>query len=343
MIENHDADERGLLRILLEVAAVDNVVSDERSEKLLGEVCRYLGAELIYTVLGEGGVWSKTGYDANGALGTVPLTRPTGVVRHVLSKRTRILQPRLSDRGAFHRHQDGWPGRVTASYLAVPIHRPGRIRGVLVLLRDSDRTPFGLDDIARAELLAEALAIRCDLGERISGLERLSRTDGLTQLPNYRWARELLAREMMRAGRLDEPLSIVMIDVFGLKDCSRRQGFLACNDILIRIGHAIGRATRGSDTAARFGGDTFLLVLPATDRSGAERVAERICEVIPQELGQNPWVGAIRISHGIACFPEDGVEYPDLITAATPSVSESPQLSPGLPFSPTSGVDGKAA
>lgn len=312
----------GFARSLIEMTDLGGEIARASREAILAAVCRHLEADLLYTVMRSEDGWTKIGIGPDGEKGREQMGRPTGIVRHVLSKRSRFLQERLAGRGAFNRHRDGWPGIETSSFLAVPIHSHGHVIGALVLLRGPDSPPFGLDDIPKSELVADTLAIRFDLEEKISGLETLASVDGLTLLPNYRTACDVLRREMRKADQLGEPLAIIMVDIDDLRSFNRISGYLAGSELLRRVGAVIAQSIRGNDHVARFGGDEFLVTLPQTGREGAECAAERIRAAVAEELLQTPTIPAGTCSCAVACYPEDGADYVGLINGVAQAVEQ---------------------
>lgn len=108
-------------------------------------------------------------------------------------------------------------------------------------------------------------------------LETLVRTDALTGLANRREFMTRLAREAHRQGRSGRPLSVVMFDVDHFKQVNDQHGHPAGDQVLAHIGQLLRTSTREQvDTAARFGGEEFVVLLPETDLSGAQQVAEKI-------------------------------------------------------------------
>lgn len=107
-------------------------------------------------------------------------------------------------------------------------------------------------------------------------LERLATTDGLTGLKNRRTFQDRLAEEHARATRYHQPLSLLMLDVDHFKQYNDSFGHLAGDDVLKRVGAMLERMTRGTDLAARYGGEDFVVILTQTDEAGAAIISERI-------------------------------------------------------------------
>jgi len=107
-------------------------------------------------------------------------------------------------------------------------------------------------------------------------LQRLARADALTGLANRRGFEEALATAAAHALRHDLPLSLMLIDLDGMKQLNDTCGHPAGDALLAEVGAILDSSIRRSDTAARFGGDEFAIVMPSTDAAGAETVAARI-------------------------------------------------------------------
>ena len=107
-------------------------------------------------------------------------------------------------------------------------------------------------------------------------IRRLARTDGLTELPNYRTFQERLVQEVVRAERYNRPLSLLMIDVDYFKEYNDRHGHPRADLVLQELARLLGKMSRISDTVARCGGDEFAVILPETDNVSARNIAERL-------------------------------------------------------------------
>lgn len=160
-----------------------------------------------------------------------------------------------------------------------------------------------------AVVLGGALLDNARLYERV---EYLALSDPLTGLANYRRFISVLHAEIERAARTGRSFSIVLLDLDRLKKINDRYGHLVGSQALRRLADVLQLHCRAMDTAARFGGDEFALILPETDAVAAVQVAARIRERLAQD-GQQP---PISVSAGIAVFPEHGHTLEELIEAA---------------------------
>jgi diguanylate cyclase (GGDEF)-like protein len=111
-------------------------------------------------------------------------------------------------------------------------------------------------------------------------VQRLAVTDPLTGLYNRHKLDEALAIEVERARRYDRPLSLIMIDLDGLKSFNDKHGHPAGDKVLRIVAEAIRSQIRTVDLPARIGGDEFLILLPEADLDAATLVAVRICSKI---------------------------------------------------------------
>ncbi len=137
-------------------------------------------------------------------------------------------------------------------------------------------------------------------------LAELAATDSLTGLANRRQLDQVLRREWSRAQRNHRPLAVLMVDVDHFKAFNERHGHQGGDDALRKVAAAIARSIRRpADLAARYGGEEFLVVLPETERQGAQILAERIrrsVEALPP-FGED--TQPVTVSIGIGCYTPD--------------------------------------
>ncbi len=123
--------------------------------------------------------------------------------------------------------------------------------------------------------------------ERIQMLEKLKRlsiTDGLTKLYNSRYFYNQLKIEIDRTERYQRPLSLLLLDIDKFKEYNDSYGHLEGDQVLIRLGQVIKSCLRKMDTAYRYGGEEFTVILPETGGDEAATVAERIRAAVETEF-----------------------------------------------------------
>ncbi len=171
----------------------------------------------------------------------------------------------------------------TNSSIVAPIVLGAELLGVLNLADprsdDDRRRSEQFDrrvDLPLAESLCALLASAWNQLRMYEQLEQEARTDGLTGLANYRAFVEQLNKEVTRARRYGSPLSLIMLDVDGLKQINDTAGHQA-GDLMIRlVAQQIASGVRDIDVPARYGGDEFAVILPNTDLASARQVADRL-------------------------------------------------------------------
>ena len=143
-------------------------------------------------------------------------------------------------------------------------------------------------------------------------VQRLAVTDSLTGLYNRHKLDEVMATEFERARRYKRPLSIIMLDMDGLKSINDTYGHPAGDVALKIVADAIRKTIRRVDLPARFGGDEFIIVLPEVGLDIAVRIAERISENIKPSEDQKDMFS---LSGGVAQLREEHSSAEDFIRA----------------------------
>lgn len=153
----------------------------------------------------------------------------------------------------------------------------------------------------------------CRRAVELSRLRRMAGTDELTGLPNRRVFREALEREVARLSRGGQPFAVIMLDLDGLKQINDTLGHQAGDRAILETGEALSESLRATDLPARLGGDEMVVLLPETDRAGAERAANRIRRAIERRVVDGV---RLRVSVGVAVADRLGASGEELIGLA---------------------------
>jgi diguanylate cyclase (GGDEF)-like protein len=137
--------------------------------------------------------------------------------------------------------------------------------------------------------------------------------DPLTGLHNRRSLDDILRREEARCRRYGHSIAFMMVDVDHFKAINDTYGHLTGDQVLRYIARILGRATRSTDIAVRYGGDEFLVVMPETDGE-----VDAVIQRVDSELARAPWQGMhLSVSAGCAHWsPGDPRPLQDVILQA---------------------------
>lgn len=164
------------------------------------------------------------------------------------------------------------------------------------------------------------------LEELLYKVEYLAITDALTGLYNRRRFHDILLKEFERSKRYATPVSLLMIDIDHFKKVNDRYGHLAGDDVLRNVAQIIQKIIRDIDTAARYGGEEYIVILPNTEKNDALKVAERMRTTIEHNRFAEIDNSTITISIGIAGMPDNQIDTEDkLIRAADLALYRSKQ------------------
>jgi diguanylate cyclase (GGDEF)-like protein len=191
----------------------------------------------------------------------------------------------------------------------------GTLHGFGPFSRESQNTSLLLLQAFMGITALTTLALAAEISEHKRADEHVRQmavTDPLTGLANYRRLLDSLDAEIKRYGRIGRSFAVLLLDLDGLKKINDARGHLVGSRALCRLADTLRIHCREIDTAARYGGDEFVLILPETDSEAARRVAQRITERLRND-GEEP---PISVSAGAAIFPQDGRTIDELLGAA---------------------------
>ena len=157
-------------------------------------------------------------------------------------------------------------------------------------------------------------------------LKELSITDGLTKLYNSRHFYDQLKGEIERFNRYGHQLSLLLLDIDHFKDFNDTYGHLEGDKVLVRIAKIIRSCLRKMDTAYRYGGEEFTIILPGTHGEEARTVAERLrAAVAAEDFGPDPSSKLkITISIGVTQYRKSE-EIPSFVRRADKAMYQSKQ------------------
>lgn len=221
---------------------------------------------------------------------------------------------RLDDASTDPRHDPSvasQTGLVPRSMLCVPVVHRGVLHGVIQVINKLDGAAFTDHELRVVQILADHAAIAIANATLYRQAEVASLTDDLTGLSNTRHFNRALPLLLAHGGST----SLLVLDLDHLKRLVDRHGHLVGSRTIADVGHVIGDQLRPGDFAARFGGDEFVVVLPATDTETARGIAEAVRAAIasrPLSDGIPP----VTASVGIATFPDHAGDAESLFRAA---------------------------
>ncbi|MGF7235559.1 MAG: GGDEF domain-containing protein [Frankia sp.] len=145
-----------------------------------------------------------------------------------------------------------------------------------------------------------------------------ARTDAKTSLANPAHWREVAEREMRRARRCAEPVSVLLVDIDHFKAVNDRHGHLVGDEVLVAVADVLRSSARPHDLVGRFGGEEFVILLAGADLDGAARAAERIRGHVAARYCHIAGIAplAVTVSVGVATATGSTSDLPGLLEKA---------------------------
>jgi len=168
--------------------------------------------------------------------------------------------------------------------------------------------------VAALSLITLFAYLTARLRDRERRLYDIARTDPLTGVSNRRRFLEIFGVEFARAKRYGGELSCVMLDLDHFKDINDRYGHDVGDRVIVTAADAFRGILRTADVIARWGGEEFALLLPHTNLTGAQAVAERCRRALEEVtiVADGETIG-VTVSLGVASLPGDGLDTPDAL------------------------------
>ena len=189
-----------------------------------------------------------------------------------------------------------------------------RLMGALQVKSNDFARVWHENEILLLRTVADQVAVAVNHAGLFAQIQQQALTDPLTGCYNRRSFEMHLDKEIMMAKRTGQPLSLLMLDLDRFKHLNDSAGHDAGDDALRQLATCFQEELRGVDSAARFGGDEFALILPQAFTEGALIVAERVRARVERIF--IPEFGNLTASIGIASFPAHALSRADLFRAA---------------------------
>jgi len=169
-----------------------------------------------------------------------------------------------------------------------------------------------LNDLNRT--LREEIA---KLAEKEARARHSAYHDGLTGLPNRSLLQDRFRQARSQAKRHHKPLALLLLDLDQFKQVNDEMGHASGDKLLREVALRMTKAIRGADTASRYGGDEFAIMLPVLENPGtattlAAEIGRRLCE--PYMIDTH--IIQMSVSIGVAVYPGDGHTFDDLMKQA---------------------------
>ena len=202
----------------------------------------------------------------------------------------------------------------TLPLAVVPLIFHERLMGALQVTSGDAARVWQENEILLLRTVANQVAVAVNHADLFAQIQQQALTDALTGCYNRRSFEMQLDKDLLMARRSHQPLSLIMLDLDRFKQLNDSVGHEAGDMALRKLADCFRQELRGVDSAARFGGDEFALVLPQAYSEGALIVAERVRASI--ERIEIPGFGHLSASIGIATFPTNARSRSELTQAA---------------------------
>jgi diguanylate cyclase (GGDEF)-like protein len=235
------------------------------------------------------------------------LKRGEGIAGWVAENGEPLLIPDVTKDGRFCDAIDRTASFTTRSVVCIPIKNRERTLGVVELVNSLDEGSFSEADLEILTTIADFAAIAIENAKVHEEVRHLAVTDELTGLWNARRFNELLDYEVERSRRYGGEVSLIFIDLDHFKSVNDTHGHLVGSRLLSEVGRLLGRSIRTVDSAARFGGDEFVLMFPNTSKEWGRVLAERLCRLLRETefRADNGDLLNVTGSFGVAAYPLD--------------------------------------
>lgn len=230
-----------------------------------------------------------------------------GVAGWVAKTGRPLIVPSVKNEPLFNKKIDEMTQFETESIICIPLRIRDKVIGVIELINKRDLSPLHQYDIEVLSTVADYAAIALENARNFEQVEKLTITDDVTELYNSRYLHTILQDETEKAVRQGKNLSIIFFDIDRFKKINDTHGHLFGSRLLGKVGKLVASHLKEGFSAARYGGDEYVVILPDTDKKSAVT----FCKTLQKSLNTEKFFleegldVTLTASFGIASFPED--------------------------------------
>lgn len=212
--------------------------------------------------------------------------------------------------------------------ILAPLVYSDRLLGIVGCGSKIFGSAFDDHDLQLFSILANIISVSVSNAEMYQNVRKMSLTDAMTDLNNYRSFKERLKEEINRAKRQNSSVSLLMLDIDHFKNYNDSLGHQAGDEALRQLGQILKLVSRDEDIVNRYGGEEFTIILPGLPKDSMHILAERIRIRVEEEDFYSQEVQPLKrltISLGGACLPDDADNFDSLVRCADEAMYKSKQ------------------
>jgi diguanylate cyclase (GGDEF)-like protein len=204
------------------------------------------------------------------------------------------------------------------SAIGAPLRVDGATIGAILLTSDRRENAWDEADAPVIEALADEAARAIERARRHEEEMGRAQLDAITGMAMRPQLLAVIDKELARASRREGTLALIMTDIDGFAAINDRWGHDAGNHVLVTLADVLRSILRREDSAARFGADEFVCVLPGADREQARAIAARVQQRFAADTSEEQSAGrsGATTSAGVAVYPNDSQDVGGLLEVA---------------------------
>lgn len=226
-------------------------------------------------------------------------------------------KPKLLTQNALREYKDYSQLNEPISWIGLPLQIEQRTIGVLELRNYANSREYKEQDLEALQYISGQIASAIERKQLHDKLQHMALYDELTQLPNRNLFADRLNSAIARAKRKRSTFSLCYLDLNDFKLINDDFGHLAGDKVLKTIAERLSQSMRAEDTFARIGGDELVCIFEKElTKDQLDKLIQKIRELIYQDIDLDGKIVNIKVSVGVAYYPENGATVDQLLKSA---------------------------